>query len=693
MLWMLPMFGVAVFGSRWSTQSVASGYEIGSSYIVALELLIAGLWLALLRRRIRPEPLALALMLALDIVLGIRMHRLAQEFSQAPGLPAFFPVFGFIPIFIIVAFVLMPARWAIGNACLLALVTLSAAAPIIQVGMAEEPIRFGTRQLLLFVLLGLPVLTAVLWGLFETEWLRRDGERLRELTTRYRESLAATRDGLFEWADVSRPGMWWSDRMFEMLGASESEATVDTLMQRAHPQDAEALAAIFSPSPEALGKFRRKLRLRGPSGEFGWFELRGQRRAHPIHGLQVAGSLQDINEQRNAELRLERAAIELEQSERRFRQAFEQAALGIVLAPVDGRRSRANPALCEILGRSAEDILERNIMELVHEDDRDIDQTERTALLSGDGGSYVVEKRLLHASGREVPCRLNVSLVRHADGTPAHFVIQVQDISQDVERSRALNAMLRELQRSNEELEAFAYTASHDLKAPLRTVSSFGRLLQRRLSAHLSEDDAELFDLIITAAGTMEALIEELLRFARLGRGDLQLEEVDLRALAESVASDFARGADGVQPRIEIAPDLPRLRCDPVRVRQIFQNLISNAIKYNCSDEPLVRISARADTRTWICVDDNGIGIPPHQRERVFALFRRLHLPGEYGGGTGVGLTSVRKLVDMHGGEIRIVDSPLGGTRFEFTLEAEYDAGSPFAPSAAADPPAPGRTG
>jgi PAS domain S-box-containing protein len=239
------------------------------------------------------------------------------------------------------------------------------------------------------------------------------------------------------------------------------------------------------------------------------------------------------------------------------------------------------------------------------------------------------------------------------------------------ERKRAeleLAARARELERSNAELEQFAYIASHDLSEPLRMVTSYLQLLDRRYHDQLDDDAREFIRFAVDGAARMRALIDDLLAYSRVGRHDPPREEVDLQELVAKVVTMLTAGReDG--GRVELGT-LPVVDGEAQMLGQLFQNLIGNALKFRHPERPaLVRVSAEptAGGRWRLAVADNGIGIDPAHAERVFGVFQRLHSRDEYAG-TGVGLAIARKVVERHGGSIWLEPEPGGGSRFVFEL-------------------------
>ncbi|WP_332909586.1 sensor histidine kinase [Nocardia yamanashiensis] len=237
------------------------------------------------------------------------------------------------------------------------------------------------------------------------------------------------------------------------------------------------------------------------------------------------------------------------------------------------------------------------------------------------------------------------------------------------EQKLILDAQTVELRRSNAELEQFAYVASHDLQEPLRKIASFCQLLEKRYSGQLDDRATQYIAYAVDGAKRMQVLINDLLTFSRVGRMGDGSEPVELghtldRALANLSGAIEDSGAVVTRP-----PELPRLVGQPVLLTMVWQNLIGNAVKFRAPGRtPEIVIECEPAANGWrLAVRDNGIGIEPEFAEKVFVIFQRLHNRTEYDG-TGIGLALTKKIVEQHGGEIRIDTEFSGGTRVEFTL-------------------------
>jgi PAS domain S-box-containing protein len=231
----------------------------------------------------------------------------------------------------------------------------------------------------------------------------------------------------------------------------------------------------------------------------------------------------------------------------------------------------------------------------------------------------------------------------------------------------SLKKAVTDLERSNKELEQFAYVASHDLQEPLRMVASFTQLLEKRYKDKLDPDAGEYIKYAVEGANRMQQLINDLLTFSRLGTRGRPFESCDCQSVLGKVIANFRRVIDENQALIT-NDDLPVIMADETQMIQLFQNLIGNAIKFRRKDSPRVHISARKKADEWIfSVRDNGIGIDPQYKERIFIIFQRLHDKEKYTG-TGIGLAICKRVVERHGGRIWMESELDKGSTFYFTI-------------------------
>ena len=237
------------------------------------------------------------------------------------------------------------------------------------------------------------------------------------------------------------------------------------------------------------------------------------------------------------------------------------------------------------------------------------------------------------------------------------------EYTQELEKTR------RALQRSNQELEQFAYVASHDLQEPLRMVASYCQLIERRYTDALGDEGKEFVGYAVDGATRMQALINDLLTYSRVGRQDGPLRRVEAKQVVEHALVNLSNAIEESGAAISVG-DLPAVMGDASQLTRLFQNLIGNAIKFRGERRPEVEVGAEPDgDNVAFRVRDNGIGIEARHVERVFQIFQRLHSREQYEG-TGIGLAVCRRIVERHGGTIELESEPGVGTTFLFTLPA-----------------------
>ncbi|HEY0095745.1 MAG TPA: ATP-binding protein, partial [Archangium sp.] len=245
-------------------------------------------------------------------------------------------------------------------------------------------------------------------------------------------------------------------------------------------------------------------------------------------------------------------------------------------------------------------------------------------------------------------------------------------VAQGIERRRAelsLQAHAQELARSNEELQQFAYVASHDLQEPLRMVASYTQLLARRYKGKLDSDADEFIGYAVDGVNRMQRLIQDLLAYSRVGTRGHEFKPIDSGRALEKALANLKTLVDESEATV-VQGKLPPVMADETQLIQLFQNLVGNALKFHGETPPRVLVEAEREGNEWrFTVEDNGIGIEPQYYERIFVIFQRLHGKEEYAG-TGIGLAICKKIVERHGGRIGLDSQPGQGTTFWFTLPA-----------------------
>jgi PAS domain S-box-containing protein len=377
-----------------------------------------------------------------------------------------------------------------------------------------------------------------------------------------------------------------------------------------------------------------------------------------------------------------RAEERLREVQEAFRTAFEDSPIGMALfsadPAADGQLLQVNSSLCSITGYGPDELLRTSLHAVTHPLDQEQELTFAEDLLAGRIPNYQLEKRFVRRDGTPVWVMHNVSTVHDRAGALLYGIAQVQDIT---ERKRAEEGLAHvaaeleqravELERSNADLAQFAYVASHDLSEPLRMVSSYVQLLERRYGDKLDDDAHEFIDFAVDGVNRMQRLIDDLLAYSRVGTSEYELEQVDLSALVDDTLGGM-RATVSDSGAIVTHSGLPTVTGDPRQLRQLFQNLISNGIKFVEDGPPRVEVSAARDGRDWqFCVADNGIGIDPQHADRIFAVFKRLHGRDAYPG-SGIGLSICKRIVERHQGRIWVEENveggESGGSRFCFTI-------------------------
>jgi PAS domain S-box-containing protein len=376
--------------------------------------------------------------------------------------------------------------------------------------------------------------------------------------------------------------------------------------------------------------------------------------------------------------------------EERFRATIDQAAIGICQVTPEGHFVLANRKLCEIVQYTPEELRSRTFQDLTHPDSLLENLAGLNQLRAGEIPSYTAEKQYLRKDGVAIWANVNVSLVRKANGAADHFVVTVEDISErrrirdelvrSEERLRdrtrellASNAAIGEknkaLENSNRDLEDFAYIASHDLKEPLRGIANYASFLLEDYQCKLDEEGERKLKTLPRLAQHMEKLIDSLLYYSRVGKVDLALRPTDLNSVIHSVVDSLQVSLQETKTEVKLSEPLPETFCDQVRVAEVFSNLITNAMKYNDKSHRWIEIGYTREKEKTFYVRDNGIGIRNEHQDSIFRIFKRLHGRDKFGGGTGLGLTVVKKIVERHGGRVWVESTYGQGSTFYFTLQ------------------------
>lgn len=370
-----------------------------------------------------------------------------------------------------------------------------------------------------------------------------------------------------------------------------------------------------------------------------------------------------------------------EESESRFRQLADSMPQMVWVTLPDGYHEYFNRQWHDYTGLNFEQTKADAWANVLHPDDmaRTWDVW-RNCLKTGD--LYQIEYRMRRADGRFRWFLARATPARNEAGEIVRWYGTCTDIDDQKRQADVLERLVQErtndlkranndLERSNLDLMQFASVASHDLKEPLRKVRAFGTMLETLLADKLDDSERNLFARMISASGRMQVLVDDVLRLSKLSDTSVNVQPTDLNAIINGIRDDLEvtiqeRGA------VLLAGPLPTLMAVPGQMHQLFQNLISNALKFNTGPQPTVKISAipnenNADNEVTITVSDNGIGFDAKYKDQIFGMFKRLHGRSAFAG-TGIGLTICKKIVDNHRGRIEADSAPGQGTTFTITL-------------------------
>jgi two-component system, chemotaxis family, sensor kinase Cph1 len=354
-------------------------------------------------------------------------------------------------------------------------------------------------------------------------------------------------------------------------------------------------------------------------------------------------------------------------NEKKYRALFEDCKDGVFITTRDGKFIEGNQSLLDIFGLTRDDLPEADVQSLYADP---AGRAKFQALVERTGSVNNYEIRCRRKDGRQIDCVMSGNVRVSGDGTVVGYQGIVRDITEQKRADAALKRQAQELERSNTDLEEFAFVASHDLQEPLRNVASCVTLLERSCKDKLDANAGQLMAYAVQSVGTMRALINDLLSYARISTKGAAFEPTDCEKVLGQVRANLRAAMGRVGATVTSSP-LPTVPADQTQILQLLQNLIGNAIKFHGSEAPRVHVSAVENEQEWLfSVEDNGIGMEARHLERIFLIFQRLHRKSDYDG-TGIGLAIAKKIVDRHGGRIW-VESQIGvGTTFFFTLPKE----------------------
>lgn len=358
----------------------------------------------------------------------------------------------------------------------------------------------------------------------------------------------------------------------------------------------------------------------------------------------------------------------LRESEKMYRLLAENSFDLICIHNADGSLAFASPSVKRLLGFKPEEMEGKKPYDFVHPDDKELIRALNLRDPNNATLQHPSQYRLRHKDGNYVWVETIFISLEETDGE--HNTVLSQ--SRDIRRSKAIQFQLqersKELERSNADLETFAFVSSHDMQEPLRMISNYMQLLKKRYEGQLDEQAQEYIEFANKGASNLQQLLRDLLSYSRITRTEIKSELVDLNSVLKDVLKNIEVPLNEKRAKVVCPAMLPSIYTDRNLIMLVLQNLVLNGIKYNRDEQPCITISASlTENEVKITITDNGIGIKPEHQQRIFEPFHRLHTKAEFSG-TGLGLSICKKIVERQGGNIQLESEEGKGSVFSISL-------------------------
>ncbi len=491
-------------------------------------------------------------------------------------------------------------------------------------------------------------------------------EALRHSAERLELALAASHLGDWSW-EASTDLVTLGPRAAEIFGlAPQTPITWTRIRDLLHQDDRERARIAVERSLTERSDYDTEYRVTHSSGEPRWIAAKG-RGTYAEDGsvLGMIGVVQDITERKHVE-------ETLRENEERLRATFNQAAVGIAIAQLDGRFLELNTKFSDVLGYSEDELRQLTFVDITHPDDLPQTQVNVQRLLAGEVAAFTLEKRYVRKDGATLWSSTTVTTLKEKDGRPSRFIGVIEDISQRKQLLESERSARAEAERMSAMKDEFLATLSHELRTPLSAILGWSLVLQRHPMA--GGELQKALETIERNARLQAQLIDDLLDMSRITSGKVRLDvqPVEPVSFVESAIETVKPAADAKGIRLQklLDPSAGPISGDPARLQQVVWNLLSNAIKFTEKEGKVQVTLQRVNSHIEITVADTGVGIGPEFLSHVFERFRQADPSStRRHGGLGLGLSIVKNLVELHGGTVQAFSPGEGlGTTFTVTL-------------------------
>lgn len=450
-----------------------------------------------------------------------------------------------------------------------------------------------------------------------------------------------------------------------VLGYSMEETIGKSYFDFINPDDIPVLLKVFKDIVKKPGASRTlEYRFRHKNGSWRILEVTGRTFIDDSGSISIIATSRDITERKHQEEALIKAQAEAAAA-KTAKETIDSMMDPVVITDLLGNITQFNYAFTDLFGYNSEMIGEHPKRIIIEKDVPKVQKGIVECIKSGFVKNF--ECIAVSKEKKEFLVLFNITLLKNSTDDPIGLILVARDITERKEAEQKLRQTLEDLERSNAELEQFAYVASHDLQEPLRMISSFLQLLERRYKDKIDEDANEFIAYAVDGASRMQQMINDLLQYSRVGTRGKPFEKIDSKITLDLAIRNLSV-AINENDAVITYDSLPIIMVDPTQLVQVFQNLIGNAIKFRRDDQPKIHISAERKENEWIfSVKDNGIGIESKHFDRIFSIFQSLHNKSTYPG-SGIGLSICKKIIERHGGRIWVESKPGKGSIFYFSI-------------------------